>query len=150
VGEVRIRAAGPDDALVVAALALQCALHRGGTAEPGFLDRYARAWNAEVLHLPVWVAEAGEEHAGFLQGRVIAPLPRPHDEGQPTLVVETFFVRPAHRGIGVGEQLLRAAVAWARDGRFAAVRLSAGPHTRPMVERVGFAPAESAMELRLT
>jgi GNAT superfamily N-acetyltransferase len=149
VGEVRIRAAGPDDALVVAALALQCALHRGGEAEPGFLDRYARAWNAEALTLPVWVAEAGDEHAGFLQARVVTPLPWPRRPSASTLVVETFFVRPPHRGIGVGEQLLRAAVAWARDGQFARVRMSAGPKTRPMVERVGFRPAESEMELSL-
>jgi GNAT superfamily N-acetyltransferase len=150
VGEVRIRAAGPDDALVVAALALQCAIHRGGSGEPGFLDRYARAWNAEALTLPVWVAEAGDEHAGFLQARVIAPLPWPGRPEAPTLEVGTFFVRPAYRGIGVGEQLLRAAVAWARDGGFAGVRMAAGPNTRPMVERIGFARAESAMELRLS
>ena len=148
-GEVRIRAAGPDDALVVAALALQCAIHRGGAAEPGFLDRYARAWNAEALALPVWVAEAGDEHGGFLQARVVAPLPWPGRSSGPTLQVETFFVRPAHRGIGVGEQLLRAAVAWARDGGFADVRMRAGEHTRPMVERIVFQHSESAMELPL-
>jgi GNAT superfamily N-acetyltransferase len=149
VGEVRIRAAGPDDALVVAALALQCAIHRGGSGEPGFLDRYARAWNAEALSLPVWVAEAGDEHAGFLQARVVAPLPAPGRSPSPTLVIETFFVRPPHRGIGVGEQLLRAAVGWARDGQFEAVRIGAGMHTKPMVERVGFVRAENEMELRL-
>jgi GNAT superfamily N-acetyltransferase len=146
---MRIRAAGPDDALIVAALALQCAIHRGASGEPGFLDRYARAWNAEALSLPVWVAEAGDEHAGFLQARVVSPLPWPQRASLPTLFVETFFVRPGHRGIGVGEQLLDAVVAWARDGDFAAVRMSAGPHTRPMVERVGFGHAESSMELRL-
>jgi GNAT superfamily N-acetyltransferase len=149
VGEVRIRAAGPDDALVVAALALQCAIHRGGAGEAGFLDRYARAWNAEALTLPVWVAEAGDEHAGFLQARVVAPLPWPQRATSPSLVVETFFVRPGHRGIGVGEQLLRAAVDWAKDGDFTAVRMAAGPSTRPMVERLGFSRAESEMELRL-
>jgi GNAT superfamily N-acetyltransferase len=150
VGEVRIRAAGPDDALVVAALALQCAIHRGASPEPGFLDRYARAWNAEVLALPVWVAEAGDEHAGFLQARVLTLLPVPGRATAPSLLVETFFVRPAHRGLGVGEQLLRAAAAWARDGGFAEVRMRAGEHTRPMVERIGFVPSESAMELRLS
>ena len=148
-GEVRIRAAGADDALVVAALALQCAIHRGGTSEPGFLDRYARTWLPRRRELPVWLAEAGDEHAGFLQARVLEPLPAPARSARPTLAVETFFVRPAHRGIGVGEQLLTAACAWARDGRFAVVRVSAGPHTRPMVERVGFTADESAYRMEL-
>jgi len=149
VGEVRIRAAGADDALVVAALALQCALHRGGGAEPGFLDRYARSWLGQHRSLPVWLAEAGDEHAGFLQARVLEPLPAPARDPQPTLLVETFFVRPAHRGIGVGEQLLAAARDWARDGGFARVRLTAGPHTRPMVERLGFTADESAYRMEL-
>jgi GNAT superfamily N-acetyltransferase len=150
VGEVRIRAAGADDALVVAALALQCAIHRGASGEPGFLDRYARTWLAQHRVLPVWLAEAGEEHAGFLQARVVEPLPAPAAPTRPALAVETFFVRPAHRGIGVGEQLLTAARAWARDGGFATVRVSAGPHTRPMVERVGFTRDESAYRMELS
>lgn len=149
-GEVRIRAAGPDDALVVAALTLQCALHRGGAGEPGFLDRFARAWLAEADRRPVWIAEAGEEHAGYLQGLCERPLPWPGrgpDGGR--LWVDTFFVRAAHRGIGAGELLLRQAVDWARDERFEAVALAAGPHTRPMLERIGFTTADNHMELVL-
>lgn len=148
-GEVRVRRAGPDDALVVAALALQCAIHRGGSPEQGFLDRYARAWLVRERELPVWVAEAGEEHGGLLQARVVEPLPQPAVMPGPALVVETFFVRPAHRGIGVGEQLLQAAVGWARDGGFAEVQVHAGPHTTAMVERVGFAADDWAHRMEL-
>jgi GNAT superfamily N-acetyltransferase len=148
-GEVRVRTAGADDALVLAALALQCAIHRGGTGEQGFLDRYARAWLAGRRERPTWLAEAGEEHGGFLQARVLDPLPAPSEPPRPVLVVETLFVRPAHRGIGVGEQLIRAAVAWARDGDFAEVRVPAGRHTTVMVERVGFAADERAYRLEL-
>jgi GNAT superfamily N-acetyltransferase len=148
-GEVRVRTAGADDALVLAALALQCAIHRGGSAEQGFLDRYARAWLATQRERPAWLAEAGEEHGGFLQARVLEPLPAPSRPPRAVLAVETFFVRPAHRGIGVGEQLLRAAVAWARDGGFAEVRVPAGPHTTAMVERVGFTADERAYRMEL-
>ena len=137
-GEFRVRRAEADDALVVAALVLQCAIHRGGTGEPGFLDRYARAWLADSASFPVWLAEAGDEHAGFLQGRVVEPMPWPSQPPRPELRVELFFVRPGHRGIGVGEQLLRSATTWAREAGFARVHVSAGRHTRPMVERVGF------------
>jgi GNAT superfamily N-acetyltransferase len=149
VGEVRVRRAGADDALVAAALALQCAIHRGGSPDRGFLDRYARAWLARERDLPVWLAEAGEDHGGFLQARVLDPLPVPARQARPTLLVETFFVRPAHRGIGVGERLLQAAVEWARDGGFAEVRVPAGPHTTAMVERVGFTADDRAHRMEL-
>jgi len=148
-GEVRVRTAGADDALVLAALALQCALHRGGSTEQGFLDRYARAWLADRRERPAWLAEAGEEHGGFLQALVLESLPVPGEPPRSTLAVETFFVRASHRGMGVGEQLLRAAVAWARDGGFAEVRVPAGRHTTVMVERVGFTADERAYRMEL-
>lgn len=144
-----MRRAGADDALVVAALALQCAIHRGGATEPGFLDRYSRAWLARERELPVWLAEAGDEHGGFLQARVLDPLPVPAERARPVLLVETFFVRPPQRGIGVGEQLLVASVAWARDGGFGEIRVPAGPHTTAMVERVGFSADERAHRMEL-
>lgn len=150
VGEIHVRPAGADDALVVAALVLQCALQRGGRGEPGFLDRYARSWRADQPARPVWLAEAGDEHAGFLQARVVEPLPWPGGDLARELVVEVFFVRPTHRGIGVGEQLLRAAAGWARDGGFAAVCVGAGPYTRAMVERVGFTADGSAYRMELS
>ena len=148
---MRTRLAGPDDALVVAALTLQCARHRGGQGETGFLDRFARAWSVSQQTRPVWVAEAGDEHAGYLQGLVVEPLPWPGRApgAGVELVVDTFFVRPEHRGIGVGEVLLGAAVAWARDAGMAAVTIRAGVHTTAMVERVGFVadPRAHRMEL---
>lgn len=148
---MRTRLAGPDDALVVAALTLQCARHRGGEGEVGFLDRFARAWSAGHPLRPVWIAEAGDEHAGYLQGRVVEPLPWPGrvPGADAELVVDTFFVRPEHRGIGAGEVLLKAAVAWARDSHLRAVSMAAGVHTTAMVERVGFVPDARAYRMEL-
>jgi GNAT superfamily N-acetyltransferase len=97
----------------------------------------------------LWLAEAAVEHGGFLQARVVVPLPAPATRPRPVLLVETFFVRPANRGIGVGEQLLRAALAWARDGGFGQVRVGPGPPTTAMVERVGFTADERAYRLEL-
>jgi len=150
-GEVRTRLAGPDDALVVAALTLQCARHRGGEGEAGFLDRFARAWSMHEQDRPVWIAEAGDEHAGYLQGLVVEPLPWPgRAPGSGVqLVVDTFFVRPEHRGIGAGEVLLKAAVGWARDSGLSVVTMAAGPHTTAMVERVGFVPDARAYRMEL-
>jgi GNAT superfamily N-acetyltransferase len=151
VGEVRTRLAGPDDALVVAALTLQCARHRGAEAEVGFLDRFARAWSASQQDRPVWIAEAGDEHAGYLQGLLVEPLlwPGRAPGAGAELVVDTFFVRPEHRGIGAGEVLLNAAVEWARDSGLRAVTMAAGVHTTAMVERVGFVADARAYRMEL-
>jgi GNAT superfamily N-acetyltransferase len=149
VADARIRKAGPDDALIVAALTLQCARDRGSSGEPGFLDRFAGAWAAQHYAHPVWIAEAGDQHAGHLQAAVVDTLPWPgRAPGAGTLVVETFYLRPEHRGRGIGEQLLGTAVEWARGSGLTGVSISAGSQTRPMLERVGFTHAEAAMELR--
>jgi GNAT superfamily N-acetyltransferase len=148
VGEVRARRALPDDALVVAGLTLQCALHRGGSPEPGFLDRYARAWAAQHRTRPVWVAEAGEEHAGYLQAAVLRDTPWPSRPDAGVLLVEHFFVRPAHRGIGVGEVLLAEAVAWARAETLTRV-VAEGGHGGGVVERAGFTRSEDTYTLEL-
>ena len=141
-GEVRARPAGGDDALLVAGLTLQCALHRGGPGEPGFLDRYARAWSGQHRTRPVWLAEAGDEHAGYLQAAVVRDTPWPARADGGLLLVETFFVRPTHRGIGVGEVLLAEAVGWARAQGLTRVLVAGGPHGTGVVERAGFTRSE--------
>ena len=149
-GEARIRQAGPDDALVVAALTLQCALHRGGTAEPGFLDRFAAAWLRDHQAHPTWIAESRGEHAGYLQADVLKPLPWPGDGGRGgTLHVVRFFVRPSFRGQHIGEAAPAhgSAVRTRTGPGSAAVR--PGPKTRGLCERVGLSPAGDLMELRL-
>ncbi|HEV7194603.1 MAG TPA: GNAT family N-acetyltransferase [Pedococcus sp.] len=137
---MRIREAGPQEALVVAALTLQCARDRGGVSEPGFLDRHAKAWLEQRSSHPAWIAESGAQHAGLLQAAVLDDLPWPGHQGERgELVVQTLFVAREHRGHAIGERLLGAAVAWSRDSGLSAVSLSGRSHTRPMLERVGFA-----------
>jgi GNAT superfamily N-acetyltransferase len=144
VADARIRTAGPEDALIVAALTLQCARDRGGSAEPGFLDRFAGAWAAQRHSHPVWIAEAGDQHAGFLQAVVVDALPWPgRSRCGGELVVQTLFLRPEHRGQGVGEQLLRAAVEQARLDQRGAVSIASRAMTQPMLERVGFVRVEN-------
>lgn len=147
--EPRIRPAGPDDALVVAALTLQCALHRGGATEPGFLDRFAVAWLREHDAHPTWIAEHAGEHAGYLQADIVRPLPWPGDSGRTgTLHVRQFFVRPDLRGLKIGEALLRAASQAVIDEGLEALQMRPGRKTRELCERVGLRAAGDVMEFR--
>ncbi|HEV7145972.1 MAG TPA: GNAT family N-acetyltransferase [Pedococcus sp.] len=152
--DTRINEAGPREALIVAALTLQCAIDRGSMGEPGFFDRHAKAWIERRSSHPAWIAESGDQHAGLLQAAVLSDLPWPgrHEESHRQhgeLVVQTLFVGRQHRGLGIGEQLLRAAVQWARDRGLAAVSLSARTHTRPMLERAGFIAVDDWFRIEL-
>jgi GNAT superfamily N-acetyltransferase len=86
----------------------------------------------------IMVADAGEGGLAGMTG-LFSPM-------QPklahTATIWGVYVRPPFRGQGIGEQLLRACVGWARAKDFAAVKLSVveGNDTaRRCYERVGFA-----------
>lgn len=121
-GEVRVRRAGMQDALVVAALRLQAAIALGAGPEPGFLDRFVQTWDPEGY--PTWIAEQDATHAGILITQVVDELPWP---GLAThlapdvprgvapgraLVVVTLHAPP---GSGVGTLLTAAMTGWAQD-----------------------------------
>ena len=114
-GEVRVRQAAAGDALIVAALRLQAARALGAGPEPGFLDRFARVWDAESD--PTWVAELDGSHAGVLIARSVPPLPWPgvaaYEGGH--LLVSTLFVAPAHADRDVAQALTAAMTTWASE-----------------------------------
>ena len=78
------------DALVIAALRLQAARASGAPAEPGFLDRFAAAWDPDLF--PTWVAERDESHAGVLIAQLVTDLPWPGRATGRRLHVDTLFV----------------------------------------------------------
>ena len=114
-GEVRVRQAGAADVLIVAALRLQAARALGAGPEPGFLDRFARVWDAESD--PTWVAELDGAHAGVLIARSVPSLPWPgvaaYVGGH--LLVSMLFVAPGHADQGVAQALTATMTTWARD-----------------------------------
>ena len=114
-GPVRVRHAGADDALVVAALRLQAARAAGAPAEPGFLDRFARAWDAQAH--PTWVAEHAGSHAGVLIARVLPDLPWPGRPEQRRLETVTLFVAAdaTPYDAEVRAALVAALRGWARE-----------------------------------
>ena len=120
---VRIRQAGPGDALLVAALTLQAALAEGLVPEPGFLDRYAEAWLANRGAHPAWFAECGGEHAGVLMVTWIRPLPWPGRTGGGSVHLERLFVRADQPGGKVMNALRAAVREWMREREVTEVRL---------------------------
>jgi N-acetylglutamate synthase-like GNAT family acetyltransferase len=125
----RIRAARPDEALEISALALRSKGHWGYA--PAFLER-ARAeltLSAEDLaRRPVFVLERGGVLAAFysLQLRQSEPA-----------VLQHLFVEPALIGRGLGRRLFEHAVATARRAGAQALEIVADPHSEPFYRTMG-------------
>lgn len=110
---VVIRQAGRADAPLVAALAIQAARVDGLLPEPGFFDRYARAWLASREHHPVWWAESRGQHAGLLVATRTFALPWPERTLGGSLRLERVFVREDQPAGAVTRALRSAAREWA-------------------------------------
>lgn len=147
--DVRIRRAGTEDALVVAALHLQSARDLGQPSEPGFLDRFAEVWLASRPDHPTWIAESRGEHAGVLSTRRLRPLPYPGRPDISWLYVGTAFVAPEHRKRGIGRALIEGMLEWCRTTDVKWVRLSVDPSQHEYYRRLGFTPARTVLEYDL-
>lgn len=146
---VRVREAVPSDAFSVAAFHIQDERERGGAVPPGFLDRFADAWLRDRSRR-TWVAEDGRGRPlGVLHGVRVERLPsaRPADAW---FHVSFLYVTADARGAGLGEELLRALLAWAPSDRVTRVQLEAVPGAHTLLGRLGFgAPSQRLVELRL-
>jgi deazaflavin-dependent oxidoreductase (nitroreductase family) len=94
-------------------------------------------------HRVMFVAEAGERWVG--SAGVLAGL----DGGPPEVIA--MWVAPDHRGRGVGEALVAAAIDWARRRRDPRLRLHVGsrtPHAIALYERLGFRFTGGSMAMR--
>ena len=79
-----------------------------------------------------------------------AAVPKPRSTDAPDTprqwgYVANVYVTPAHRGAGLGQALLDAAIAYADTNSFARLVLSPSERSIPLYGRVGFAPATALM-----
>ncbi|MHB8147313.1 MAG: GNAT family N-acetyltransferase [Vulcanimicrobiaceae bacterium] len=106
--------------------------------EPDFdRDRYRERWihNLAAPNRPLFVACDGERVIGML-------AVNEHEEFGPTL---GMLVEAAFRGQGVGQALLDACIAWARERGLPALHLLVFPHNtraRALYRRKGFIEVE--------
>lgn len=147
-----MRPAEERDAIAVAALQLQHERELGAERPTGFLDEVADAWLRGRERRRTWVAvQSDGRPVGVLHGEIVEQLPSPRPAARRWMHVSLVFVSVDRRGAGLGERLLREAVAWARRQGLSRVDLNAVPDARALYRRIGFVPApERAMTLALT
>ncbi|MGW7586423.1 N-acetyltransferase family protein [Kitasatospora sp. NPDC054768] len=153
--DARIRRAGTCDAPVLTELRWDFTREDHGDApvpltEPALLDA-CRTWLHERLEnesILAWVAEVDGSVCGhvFLHPVEKAPVPYPG----PAMwgCVTEIYVTPAHRGHGLGHQLLDALRAYARDAGFETLVTWPSECSTRLYWRAGFVPPHELLELR--
>jgi GNAT superfamily N-acetyltransferase len=130
---------------------------RGGMARPGeteaqFVERCA-AWIARRLGdngtWRCWVATGDDAILGTAWLQLVEKLPNPAGEPEWHGYVTSLYVRPEHRGGGLGSALLDACIRHAQARAVDALILWPTPASRRLYLRHGFAVREDLLERRL-
>lgn len=104
----------------------------------GFAADLAAWWAGQAGHA-AFVAQLDEDVVGAAWLAVQPRVPRPGATARASADVQSVFVRPEHRGGGIGTALVAAAASYAADVGAARVTVHAGRRARPLYERLGFA-----------
>ena len=118
-------------------------------ADDTFGPRFEEWFEREHDQRVTWLGLVGDEPVAMLNLLVFTrmPSPRPPGSTRPTRwgYLANFFVRPEHRGRGLGSRLLDACATYADQHGFARVVLSPSERSVPLYTRHGFAPATTLM-----
>jgi len=97
-----------------------------------------------------WIAEsAAGDRLGSAAACIVRRLPTPWNPTGMELFLAQMYIRPGHRGAGVGTALLEAVTGAARVARIATVRLRSTDAGLALYRRHGFSLLPSFMERRL-
>ena len=154
-GRVTIRRASTDDieALVEMRLALQRevgAIYADGPAGGAMeANRRYLTWALPGGEFMAWVAEA-EGRLVACSGLVLySRMPGAHGLASREAYVMNMYTHPEYRRLGIASELLNRMVQFARSAGARRVWLRSTPMGKPVYERIGFQPMESAMQLKL-
>jgi GNAT superfamily N-acetyltransferase len=149
-----IRAAGPEDASVLARLRYDFRAEMDRPAEPElvFLER-CRLWMADRLIAGgawrCWLAVEDGVPCGAAWLQLLEKIPNPVGEPEVHGYVSSLYVTSDRRGSGVGSALLEACLHECQARGADAVFLWPTPRSRPLYQRFGFEVRDDMLERRL-
>jgi GNAT superfamily N-acetyltransferase len=142
-----VRLASSADAVAIAALRRAWVEeNEGGPVDDPAFEAEFDAWFAREQDQRVtWLALADGEPVGMLNILVFTRMPRPGRLRSRWAYLANFFVLADHRNAGVGEQMLKACLAYADEHDFVRVVLSPSERSVPLYVRCGFDPADDLL-----
>jgi GNAT superfamily N-acetyltransferase len=145
-----VRLASPVDLPAVATLRRAWTEETAGGSidDPGFERRLADWYQRQGAQRLVWLGELGGKTVGMLNLQVFERMPRPGRDGGSWGYIANAFVLATFRNLGIGRQLLDAAIQHAREHRFSRLVLNPSTRSVPFYVRAGFA-ASSLLQLSL-
>jgi ribosomal protein S18 acetylase RimI-like enzyme len=150
----RIRLATPADAGTLALLRYEfrVALDPADEVPEAFVARCA-SWMRARLIAPApwscWIAESSGQLAGMAWLMILEKLPNPAAEPEQHGYVSSLYVKPEHRGRGLGSDLLRTCLRAGEAQRCDAIFLWPTARSRSLYLRHGFAVRQDLLELRI-
>ena len=150
----KIRSGHAADAPALARMRLALRTELGSASEQAgeFVERCAN-WMAERLHERTswhcWLAE-GDGIMGTIWVQLIEKIPNPTGEAELHAYVTNFYVVPAARGLGLGNQMLGLVLDWCRTMQADAVLLWPSLESRALYRRHGFTVRDDLLALRLS
>lgn len=148
--DIQIRVATEADANTLARFRLELRSNaRKIESEAEFLDRCA-AWMRERLRANsrwrAWIAEREQTPLGNVWAQLVEKIPNPASETECYVYLTNFYVREAHRGQGVGTQLLSAVLEWSKANNAHTVILWPRERSKTLYARHGFTAACDLMQ----
>jgi GNAT superfamily N-acetyltransferase len=149
--ETKIRLATEADAPTLARLRLE--LRSTATpveTETDFLDRctsWMRARLSSNTTWRVWIAERDQTPLGNVWAQLVEKIPNPSSETESFVYLTNFYVREAHRGQGIGTQLLSAVLDWSKANNAHTIILWPREQSKTLYARHGFTAADDLMQL---
>lgn len=146
---MKISQAGTGDAAGLARL-LAANARRNDPAEgpdDSFVEEFAGWWAAQQHSHVAYVARTdGPELVGMAWVALVPRVPRPGKLSRLSADIQSVFVRPEHRGLGIGSALVEAATAYALRLGALHVTVHSGRQAVPVYERLGFVSSPQLLQ----
>lgn len=149
--EARIRLATEADAPTLARFRLELRSNKNQIeTDADFLAR-CTSWMRERLRTNTawraWLAERDQTPLGNVWAQLVEKIPNPSSETESFVYLTNFYVREAHRGQGIGTQLLTAVLDWSKVNNAHTIILWPRERSKTLYTRHGFTAADDLMQL---
>lgn len=149
----QIRLATPEDAIPMARLRVELLQDTGEPQDASdiaaFADLSAQYFIDALTDRSYigWVAESEGQIVGIGGANVFRRLPYPANPTGEEWYLLNMYTRPDYRGLGIGSEITRAAIAQAEVAGVRRVWLDATEEGRPVYEKAGFSSTDTALAM---